>query len=88
MKRGDLEIVLTDYSDEDEYNQTLAISKDLYSKDDLTNPKDAIRLMVNFLRTMTFSDNTILCALADEITDLTEDCAIVCERKDKYEVCE
>lgn len=88
MIRGELEIVLTDDT-YDTNNQSLDMTKQLYSDDDeLLNPKDAIDAMVNFLRTLTYCDDTILCALADEITDLTQGAAVVYERNDRYEVCE
>ena len=88
MRRGDIEIHLSDYN-EDVYNQTLDVEKELYSEDDLINCEDAIRLMVDFLRMMTFGDMTIIEALEQNTKSLKDNAFVITNWKDeRYEVCE
>ena len=88
LRRGDIEIHLSDYN-EDVYNQTLDVEKELYSEDDLINCEDAIRLMVDFLRMMTFGDMTIIEALEQNTKSLKDNAFVITNWKDeRYEVCE
>lgn len=85
MRTGKFLIELDDYSEDDDYNQNLSVEKEVYSYDDLITCNDAINLMVNFLRTLGFADNTIAEVLADNLHDLTQNAISVCNRKDRWE---
>lgn len=84
IRCGELTIRLDDF-DDDDYNQTLELTKEIRGEDDLLTAEEGISLMINFLHTMTYSNYTIIEALRDGADNLIDEAKAITSGEGQYE---